>query len=209
MPRLRASRFIVRSASSHYSVCRAGKVRAAGAVEFQPGVRPMREADLAAVIAIDAVAFGARRTFLLENFFRRAPHLAFVTEDGEGFAAGASRPDRRTDRADCRRERSTRPQRCSAPRSILSPARSSSIFAIAGKDLRANSNGAALPCNGRSCAWRCAMPLRSATPRAHSWWLGRSLVERGGGYQRRKIPTRVASATRCRHRAAHVNNSLY
>lgn len=56
------------------------------------GVRPMREADIAAVIAIDAGGFGARRPFLLEDFFRRAPHLAFVSEDGEGFAL--ARPGR-------------------------------------------------------------------------------------------------------------------
>ena len=56
------------------------------------GIRLMRESDLPVVADIDAAAFGARRSFLLENFFRRAPHLAFVTEDGEGFAL--ARPGR-------------------------------------------------------------------------------------------------------------------
>ncbi len=56
------------------------------------GTRPMREGDLAAIAAIDAEAFGARRPFLLENFFRRAPHLAFATESGDGFAL--ARPGR-------------------------------------------------------------------------------------------------------------------
>ena len=56
------------------------------------GIRLMRESDLPVVADIDAAAFGARRSFLLENFFRRAPHLAFVTEDSEGFAL--ARPGR-------------------------------------------------------------------------------------------------------------------
>lgn len=50
------------------------------------GIRPMRERDLAMVANIDAAAFGARRDFLLDNFFRRAPHLALMTESGDGFA---------------------------------------------------------------------------------------------------------------------------
>lgn len=49
-------------------------------------IRLSREGDLAAVAAIDSVAFGAQRSFLLKSFFHRAPHLAFVTENGEGFA---------------------------------------------------------------------------------------------------------------------------
>jgi len=56
------------------------------------GIRPMREGDLAAIAAIDAGAFGARRPFLLENFFRRVPQLAFATENGDGFAL--ARPGR-------------------------------------------------------------------------------------------------------------------
>jgi GNAT superfamily N-acetyltransferase len=46
------------------------------------GIRPMTEGDIAAIAALDATAFGARRVFLLESFFRRAPQLAFMTESG-------------------------------------------------------------------------------------------------------------------------------
>jgi hypothetical protein len=56
------------------------------------GIRPVREGDLATVTAIDAAAFGARRSFLLDSFFRRAPQLAFTTEGGDGFAL--ARPGR-------------------------------------------------------------------------------------------------------------------
>jgi len=56
------------------------------------GIRSMREGDLAAIAATDAGAFGARRSFLLENFYARAPHLAFMTESGDGFAL--ARPGR-------------------------------------------------------------------------------------------------------------------
>jgi hypothetical protein len=54
------------------------------------GIRPMREGDLAAIAEVDAAAFGARRSFLLNSFFRRAP--ALVTESGDGFAL--ARPGR-------------------------------------------------------------------------------------------------------------------
>ncbi len=60
--------------------------------EIRAGIRPMTEGDIAAIAAIDAVAFGARRTFLLESFFRRAPQLAFVTENADGFVL--ARPGR-------------------------------------------------------------------------------------------------------------------
>jgi len=60
--------------------------------ELPTGIRPMTEGDIPAVAAIDAAAFGAQRTFLLENFFRRAPQLAFVTEGVTGFAL--ARPGR-------------------------------------------------------------------------------------------------------------------
>ena len=50
------------------------------------GIRPMGEGDFHAAAAIDAAAFGAERSFLLDSFFRRAPHLAFITESGDGFA---------------------------------------------------------------------------------------------------------------------------
>lgn len=56
------------------------------------GLRLAREGDLAAITAIDTAAFGARRHFLLKNFFRRAPHLAFVTENSDSFAL--ARPGR-------------------------------------------------------------------------------------------------------------------
>ncbi len=64
----------------------------AGRAGTPAGIRPMRQEDLTAVAAIDAGAFGARRSFLLDNFFRRAPHLAFMTESGDGFAL--ARPGR-------------------------------------------------------------------------------------------------------------------
>jgi GNAT superfamily N-acetyltransferase len=63
-----------------------------GRAVMPAGVRTMREGDLAAVAAIDVGAFGARRRFLLENFFRRAPCLAFMTKNGDGFAL--ARPGR-------------------------------------------------------------------------------------------------------------------
>lgn len=56
------------------------------------GIRPMAASDIGAVAAIDAAAFGAGRTFLLESFFRRAPHLAFMTESADGFVL--ARPGR-------------------------------------------------------------------------------------------------------------------
>jgi len=55
------------------------------------GIRPMTKADIDAVAAIDAAAFGARRTFLVESFFRRAPQLSFLNERG-GFVL--ARPGR-------------------------------------------------------------------------------------------------------------------
>ena len=53
--------------------------------ELAGGIRAMVPADLAAVEASDAAAFGAKRGFLLESFFRRAPQLAFVTQEGNAF----------------------------------------------------------------------------------------------------------------------------
>lgn len=55
-------------------------------------IRAMTDDDLTMVAAIDAAAFGASRMFLIENLFRRAPQLAFVTADGSGFAL--ARPGR-------------------------------------------------------------------------------------------------------------------
>jgi GNAT superfamily N-acetyltransferase len=65
-----------------------GRDRSAPAV----GVRAMTAADMPAVSAIDAASFGACRAFLLENFFGRAPHVALVTNDGDGFVL--ARPGR-------------------------------------------------------------------------------------------------------------------
>jgi ribosomal protein S18 acetylase RimI-like enzyme len=62
-------------------------------MKLPAGARPMTKDDLSAVTAIDTAAFGARREFLLEGFFRRQPQLAFVTEpDVKGFVL--ARPGR-------------------------------------------------------------------------------------------------------------------
>ncbi len=57
-----------------------------------PGIRAMNAADIAALAAFDAAIFGAPRTFLLENFLRRAPQLAFIALDASGFVL--ARPGR-------------------------------------------------------------------------------------------------------------------
>jgi GNAT superfamily N-acetyltransferase len=51
-----------------------------GSARPSAGIRPMTKDDMAAVIALDASAFGALRQFLLDDFFRRQPKLAFVRE---------------------------------------------------------------------------------------------------------------------------------
>jgi hypothetical protein len=56
------------------------------------GIRAMKAADLGAVAALDAVAFGAARRFLIEILYQRAPELAFVMQDGSGFVL--ARPGR-------------------------------------------------------------------------------------------------------------------
>jgi GNAT superfamily N-acetyltransferase len=57
------------------------------------GIRPTTKDDMAAVVALDATAFGARRQFLLDDFVRREPKLGFVTgEDAKGFVL--ARPGR-------------------------------------------------------------------------------------------------------------------
>jgi Acetyltransferase (GNAT) domain/Acetyltransferase (GNAT) family len=62
-------------------------------VKLPAGVRLMTNDDMTAVAALDAAAFGAHRQFLLENFFRRAPRLAFVMgKDVTGFVL--ARPGR-------------------------------------------------------------------------------------------------------------------
>jgi hypothetical protein len=63
-----------------------------GGAALPAGVRPMQADDVAAVVEIDARAFGAPRGFLLQSFFARAPQLAFVTKDSSGFAL--ARPGR-------------------------------------------------------------------------------------------------------------------
>jgi ribosomal protein S18 acetylase RimI-like enzyme len=66
---------------------------AGGSSKLPADMRPMTEQDMAAVIALDAAAFGAHRQFLLEGFFRRQPQLAFVTgKDVNGFVL--ARPGR-------------------------------------------------------------------------------------------------------------------
>lgn len=51
-----------------------------------PGVRPLREGDWPAVMALDAAAFGAPRPVLLRDFAARLPQAAVIAEDGRGFA---------------------------------------------------------------------------------------------------------------------------
>jgi hypothetical protein len=51
-----------------------------GSARPSAGIRSMTKDDMAVVIALDASAFGAQRQFLLDDFFRRQPKLAFVTE---------------------------------------------------------------------------------------------------------------------------------
>lgn len=67
--------------------------RGGGAAAGLPsGIRPMAAADLAAAAAIDAAAFGAARAFLLESLWRRAPQVAFMTANADGFVL--ARPGR-------------------------------------------------------------------------------------------------------------------
>ncbi len=51
-------------------------------------VRPMRETDLAAVIALDSAAFGVARPAVIRGLFTMAPEYAWVTEDLSGFCCG-------------------------------------------------------------------------------------------------------------------------
>jgi ribosomal protein S18 acetylase RimI-like enzyme len=64
----------------------------AGRPGVRRGIRPMEGRDFPALVALDAAAFGADRTFLLESLFRRAPELALAREDGTGFVL--ARPGR-------------------------------------------------------------------------------------------------------------------
>jgi hypothetical protein len=56
------------------------------------GVRAMAAGDIPSVTAIDAVAFGAKRKFLIESLFSRLPRLAFVGLDSTSFVL--ARPGR-------------------------------------------------------------------------------------------------------------------
>lgn len=56
------------------------------------GIRLMRESDISVLAALDALAFGADRSFLLHSLFRRAPQFALAAEDGTGFVL--ARPGR-------------------------------------------------------------------------------------------------------------------
>jgi GNAT superfamily N-acetyltransferase len=56
------------------------------------GIRAMAAADIAAVTAFDAAAFGADRGFLLQSIVGRLPQLALVAEDKAGFVL--ARPGR-------------------------------------------------------------------------------------------------------------------
>jgi GNAT superfamily N-acetyltransferase len=63
-----------------------------GVGKIRGGIRSLRERDVPALVASDALAFGADRPFLLNSLFRRAPQLALATEDGTGFVL--ARPGR-------------------------------------------------------------------------------------------------------------------
>jgi GNAT superfamily N-acetyltransferase len=56
------------------------------------GVRAMAAGDIPSVTTIDAVAFGAKRKFLIESLFGRLPRLAFVSLDSTSFVL--ARPGR-------------------------------------------------------------------------------------------------------------------
>jgi hypothetical protein len=64
------------------------QVRSAGSVPLLPappgGLRPARDADLAAIAAFDAPAFGKPRRFVLDLWRARAPSYAFVLEGAGG-----------------------------------------------------------------------------------------------------------------------------
>jgi ribosomal protein S18 acetylase RimI-like enzyme len=64
-----------------------------GNAKLPVGIRPMTKGDTAAIVPLDAAAFGAHRQYLLESFFRREPSLAFVMgKDVRGFVL--ARPGR-------------------------------------------------------------------------------------------------------------------
>jgi hypothetical protein len=51
-------------------------------------VRPLREDDWPALLALDGAAFGAPRGALLHGFARRLPAGGWIAEDGTGYALG-------------------------------------------------------------------------------------------------------------------------
>ena len=57
-----------------------------GAAPLPSRARPMSEADLAAIFARDQKIFGADRSAVLLNLFRRAPECAAVVADGSSLA---------------------------------------------------------------------------------------------------------------------------
>jgi len=63
-----------------------------GSGQIRLGIRRLRESDFPILVASDALATGADRSFLLDSLFRRAPQLALATEDGTGFVL--ARPGR-------------------------------------------------------------------------------------------------------------------
>jgi ribosomal protein S18 acetylase RimI-like enzyme len=54
--------------------------------QMAPSVRPMTSEDLPAVLSLDAVAFGADRSFLLGSLFERDPEYAWVAVEGSEIA---------------------------------------------------------------------------------------------------------------------------
>ncbi|WP_052213658.1 GNAT family N-acetyltransferase [Belnapia sp. F-4-1] len=60
-----------------------GEASGGGAPE--PGLRSATAADLPAITAADAEAFGVPRPAIIEDLWRRAPEAALVLEGGEGF----------------------------------------------------------------------------------------------------------------------------
>ncbi|MGG5821470.1 GNAT family N-acetyltransferase [Falsiroseomonas sp. HW251] len=60
--------------------------RLPGVPEAGARVRPLREEDWPALLALDMEAFGASRAALLHGFAPRLPQGAWIAEDGSGFA---------------------------------------------------------------------------------------------------------------------------
>jgi hypothetical protein len=60
--------------------------------DLASGIRAIAAADLAAITAMDAEAFGAERKFLLRSLFDRLPRRAFIADNNAGFVL--ARPGR-------------------------------------------------------------------------------------------------------------------